>query len=319
MKDVNFQYEGQYRVQSRGSTRASFLSGTWISPESAADLDRDIINQWLRLDPRYLGRMRVSMRPARVAAASGDFLDEPDILYKKANFDPLRETPAMPVNIVDVIKAVSKWKRRQRVVEALVGIEQYAAIESFFDSLERVVANEYFVHEAGHALGYDVETKSEDGYFRVEGRVIWPLVFVEELRADLLGFGLAVQHLAPREAAAIFLYNCLLRLGVHLEAMQSDQRYPYGAVPFMLYFVLRDADWLRPGSRAIPLRIGSLNVSDLISVMTFASRHAVDNLLDQELRSPSRNDAAIVAASYYRERFSEQILQELNQIFASAS
>jgi hypothetical protein len=312
-----FEYKGQYRVQSRASGRASLLRGSWIPDSQGDDLNDEVVNGWLKIDERWRGSMSVSLRPAYVTDARGDFLDEPDILYKKDNFEPEHGTATMPSNIVDVKKAASGWRQRRSLAEALVGNDCYAEIDSRVGVLDSVIANEYFVHEAGHALGYDVEAKTRDEYFRPGDRIRWTLVFVEEFRADLLGFGFAARCLPAPMSASIFLYNIFLRLGVHLEAIAAGKAHPYGGIPFMLYALLREGGWLSPG-RNSPLCVRTLSASELVSVISYCHEHGGSRLLDPELDAASSIDVAINAATYYRTQLTDTIVAELNGIIARA-
>jgi len=82
-----------------------------------------------------------------------------------------------------------------------------------------------------------------EGYFQPAGRAAWPLIYVEEFRADILSFGFAADRLEERQAASVFLYNVLLRFGVHLEGKAKDNSDPYGPIPVMLYLLLRRLGW----------------------------------------------------------------------------
>lgn len=222
----------------------------------------------------------------------------------------------MHANIVDVTKAVSKWDERVPILEALLGPERVECLQALIrPRLARVVANEYFVHEAGHALGYDTERKYADGYFRVSGRTIWPLVYVEELRADLLSFAFAAELLNREEAAAVFLYNVFLRLGVHAEGVTGRQTKspPYGMIPAMLYGLLRASGWISfEGAYATaPLRLSSLETAALVEVMLGCAAQARERLLGPEaMNRSSPTDAAIVAARYYRAALSDGLVDD---------
>lgn len=294
-----FAYDGVYRVQSKSSGGPSALSGRWLLPDSG-ELSEHIVNSRLAESPYWSGISLVRLGPAAVGSREGQFVDEPDILYKHDQFTPATGGPALPTNIVDVHKAVDNWRDRASVLEALLGRPSFTAVAAMLD-VRRVVSDEYFVHEAGHCLGYDVASKQADGYFRVSGRISWPLVYIEEFRADLLAFGLAAELLEPSDAAAVFFYNVLLRLGVHLQGQRSGGTSPYGPIPLMLMSVLRRLGLIENGpGRSPALRFATLDPEQIVAVMRDCAAHATAELLEPEIEAPSRTDAAIVAAAYHR-------------------
>jgi len=299
-----FHLEGTYRVQSRRVGRPSRLVGRWGIGNPPHELDEHAINVRLAHDPAWRGARAVELRPAFIEQRAGEFEREPDILYKVSQFAPADGRSPMPANIVDVLKAVSNWSRRLPVLRALIGAEATEEIQSILRRrLERVVVNEYIVHEAGHAIGYDTESKYADGYFRVAGRTVWPLIYVEELRADLFSFAFAKEMLDEQEAAAVFVYNVFLRLGVHAEGIAQCRTEPYGSIPTMLYSLLRELGWLSSGRKwgAPPLRVGPLAPASLIELMSACAARARTELLSPEIAAgSSATDAALVAARFYR-------------------
>ena len=154
----------------------------------------------------------------------------------------------MDTNIVDVDKAARNWRIRRPYLHALLGREAADQVQTRIGSIRSVAAAEYMMHEAGHCLGIPTEEKYRAGYFRLGGKTIWPLVHLEELRADLLSFGFAAEALKPDAAAGLFLYNVFLRLGVDLEGRATRCIPPYGPIPGLLFVLLHDAGALAPGS-----------------------------------------------------------------------
>ncbi|MBR0683069.1 hypothetical protein GXW74_21445 [Roseomonas eburnea] len=303
-----FDLEGTYRVQSRRVGRPSRLVGRWGIGNSPHHLDEYAINVRLAHDPAWRGTRAVKLRPAFVEQRAGEFEQEPDILYKVSQFIPAEGKSPMPTNIVDVAKALSNWDRRVPVLRALIGQKSTEELQAFLNPrLARVIANEYFVHEAGHAIGYDTESKYADGYFKLAGKTVWPLIYVEEFRADLLSFAFASDLLDRQEAAAVFVYNVFLRLGVHTEGLAQAQREPYGPIPTMLYALLREFGWLVPGPKweMPPLRVGPLAPTSLVELMSACAARARAQLLTPELAAgSSATDAALVAAHFYRSTMS---------------
>ncbi len=301
-----FEYRGLYRVQSRRTSVPSALAGEWFEDRPGL-LDPVQANTALAAHPYWQGVARVNLRPALVHRRSGQFLSQRDILYKRAFFVPDPGTPGMPVDVVDVRKSEELWVRRRSHLQALFGQETAAAIEGLLPDLDCVIANEYVLHEAGHFLGYDVLRKYDDGYFVVAGLTAWPLIYLEELRADLQAFGFALTLLPAGQAAQVFLYNLSLRLGVHLAGVQEDEVAPYGTIPYLLFHLLRALGFLRvagtSGSRH--LAVESLHAASLGSVMEQCAAHALTFLTLPEVSAESRLDAAIAGAQYVRKRMDD--------------
>jgi hypothetical protein len=315
----SFTFQGVYRVQSKTRGSPSYLAGRWAECESG-ELCVQEVNRLLAEDPLWRGRSRVEIRPAFVSERIGEFRNEPDILYKQSHFTPDIDHTGMPTNIVDVTKAVLNWRERRSAMLALLGASVYADACSLISGLESVVFNEYAVHEAGHSLGFDTATKYSAGYFRVDGKTAWPLVYVEEFRADLLSFGFAANLLEEPQAAALFLYNVLLRLGVHLQARAQGAPNPYGLVPLMLYSLLRSLGWIRPGNKsAAPVQFLSLAPAELATLMRECTAHGREHLAEPELRVSDKIDAAIIAAGYHRNIATDcKVVREFSSVIEKA-
>ena len=207
----------------------------------------------------------------------------------------------MSANVVDVVKAAGNWHQRRPFLAALLGDVAFAQAERLIGDVQGVAADEYFVHEAGHCLGHDTARKYAQGYFRLAGKVAWPLIYVEEFRADILSFGFAADLLDEQRAASVFLYNVLLRFGVHLEGKAKDGSEPYGAIPVLLYSLLQRLGWLEPTAGPdASLCVASLVPADLVTVMRSCAAAGCHDLVEPELRADTGTDAALVAARYYR-------------------
>jgi hypothetical protein len=301
--NLGFCFEGEYRVQSRRSYCPSRLEGRWRG-SGQGDLDEDVVNAALRRDRRWRGERSVSLRPALVTKRSGAFL-EPDILYKKSQFREAPGTPPMNRNIVDVRKAVANWKGRAPLLVSAIGEDQYRWASDILHPLDRTIANEYFAHEAGHCLGYATETKYSDGYFLAAGRTLWPLVYLEELRADLLAFGFAAELLPPNEAAALFVYNLLLRLGAHLEG-RGQMTHPYGSIPMMLWTELARRGAATLGAASSPaFMFSTCDTRSLCSLMAELAADATRWFVEPEMAAGDPLDAALEASNVYRRLASE--------------
>lgn len=312
-RSESFAIAGIYRVQSKRAGRASRLSGCWATLPKT-DPDIGFVNDIVQADPQWRGRAYINIRPAFVELREGEFAEEPDILYKRTHFVPNAASQPMPCDIIDVDKAAARWIGRRQYVRRLFGDNAAAQVEHMIGSVERIAAIEYFLHEAGHCLGYDTETKHRDRYFRIEAKTIWPLVYVEELRADLLAFDLAAKHLNPDLAAALFLYNVMLRLSSHAEGFEYGAPNPYGAIPHMLFAHLSRSGFLRPNRN--DNSSGSLAISSLLSEVVVSHMVKLGELARAELiedESFDATDAALMAAKFYRAAMGDAELTEFDR------
>lgn len=313
-----FSLSGNYRVQSVARGVPSRLEGRWIEP-GPGDADGALVNRRLSSHPLWTGGESVILRPALASRREGAFGDQPDILYKLSNFEPAPGSAEMTTNIVDVAKAARNWRSRRRYVQALLGRSTAERVEERIGAIETVAANEYFMHEAGHCLGYATKRKYEDGYFRQGDRLLWPLVHLEESRADLMAFGIAADALSRERAVAIFLYNVFLRLGVHVEAKADGGAAPYGPIPHLLFALLEELGWIEVDGGEGVFRLGSLRATDVLQVMRMCAGHAASSLVEPELSCDSPVDAALVAARYFRERASSQSFEAFERVSARAA
>jgi hypothetical protein len=308
MLDSRFFLAGDYRVQSHRRHEYSELGGAWM--ESAGLLDSDVVNRRLAVHPAWDGDARVALRAARIDHRRGTFAREPDILYKREFYIP-RSGPGMDVDIVDVEKSRCEWRRRYPSLGEIFDPDQLEALQAGLGDLDVVIANEYYVHEAGHSIGIDIGEKYGSGYFRLGGRTLWPLIYLEELRADLGGFEFASSLLPPEEAAQIFLYNVALRFGVHRDGIASGAGAPYGLVPFLLFCVLAELGSLylvSVGGRA-RLRFAELSQSRILETMLAAARHAYEHITRPELELRTPVDRALHVARYVRGRLDHATYQ----------
>jgi hypothetical protein len=313
-----FEFVGNYRVQSKSRGEASRLVGQWAVP-SAGELNNDLVNGSLRRHPLWLGEATVSLSAAFVSGRDGAFLNEPDILYKRTHFVSRDPATLMPFDIVDVLKAASRWAGRRRHLRALLGPSCLAGVEALIGDIRIVVADEYFVHEAGHRLGYDTSKKYEDGYFRVGGQTAWPLIFVEEFRADIVSFGFAAELLDEARAAALFLYNVFLRLGSHLEAADESAIEPYGSIPLMLLALLKDVGWIELADGGPAIRLNSTKPAEIVAVMRACAEIGCRRLVVPELESKSGLEVAMNAARYVHEVKSDpRTVAEFGRVCAQA-
>ena len=86
-------------------------------------------------------------------------------------------------------------------------------------------------HEGGHCLGFPVDEKYESDFFRFGGRIRWPLIYMEEYRADANSWSIAARILERCAAAAVILYTLMHRLGLAAENLRGG-RSGAGYIPF---------------------------------------------------------------------------------------
>jgi hypothetical protein len=239
-----------------------------------------------------------SLRAAAVHVRNGEFESRSDILYKKSNFVAQDCTPDMPVNIVDVVKSYRLWMQREPFLVSLFGRDSYQHARAMIDDVGQTIANEYFVHEGGHCLGYDIDRKSVDGYFSPGGKPAAWLIALEELRADLHGFELAEELLPPEKAVSIFVYNIMLRFGVHVEGQYKNGVAPYGLVPYLLFDILRTVgvNFGVNGSCSLP------SIQAILGWMRICSDYVKTAISTPEALASSSLEAAMNSAAYVRER-----------------
>ncbi|HDR7799708.1 TPA: hypothetical protein QCY03_003510 [Bacillus tropicus] len=314
-----FNIHGQYRVQSKRSSNSSRLIGCWALLPSD-DPDSTMVNAILQSDPQWHGNAIVKIQPALIHKREGEFANEPDILYKRNHFVPYKRSDTMKSDIVDVRKAAERWNGRRPFAYKLFGKDVMTKVEELIGDIERVAALEYYMHEAGHCLGYGTANKYHDGYFQINKKTIWPLVYVEEFRADLLSFGFAASHLPPKTATAIFLYNIMLRFCSHFEGIMQCKQHPYGSIPVLLYSILRRTGFFLPISKSqksSDFNIASLNIKDVIQHMLALNDLARSKLV--ESNSLKATDAALNAAKFYRTMLNHEIVHEFEIIISAAS
>ncbi len=300
-----FDYRGAYRVQSWRRSLPSRLSGQWIFPEPGQP-SQMTVNAQLMAHPHWFGDATIKLRAAAITGREGAF-SEPDILYKSSNFVPADSTARMTTNIVDVRKAAANWRRRVPLMRQLLGERTFDEVATLIGDVERVAADEYMFHEAGHCLGYSTAQKYRDGYFRIGGTTRWPLIYAEELRADLLAFHFAAAALPPQQATALLLYNVLLRVSADIEASPVSPR-PYGFIPSLLLAILGERDWLFVVPDGPRLRFASLNATNVAAVMTACGERAISDLVVPERDVTEPVDVAIHTARWLKVYFEKGLI-----------
>jgi len=299
---TSFSFTGTYHAHGHPKALPSMLCGRWSSPSNA--LDDGCLDAALRAHPQWQGEATLALRSAFVTTRSGELRSSPDVLYERERFTPSQGTPPLPADVLDLRKAVAQWRIRVPHVAAVLSERTHGAIMERLHDLDVVIANRTLVHEAGHLLGYDMRRKHADGYFSASGRTAWPLVYLEELRAELHGLGFAVALLPPEQAVAVLLYDLALHFGVHREGLVTDGVAPHGIVPFLLFSLLRElgAIVVTETDRVPTFRLATLDTPWLHRVMLMCSDHAQIRLTAPELAATDPLRRALGAARYVRER-----------------
>ena len=305
----DFHYIGAYRVQSRKQGEHAEIIGSWRNENDG--LSSQKLNEFLAKHPLWKRHSTVEMRSADVCFRSGLFESDPDILVKKQFFSPEEGTAPMEFDFVDVNKSYQFWQQRKPFVRSLFG-EQTDELFALIPAVRSTIVNEYYCHEAGHCLGYDVRSKYEEGYFQLRGKSLWPLIFVEEFRADLHSFDIAAQTLPAPAAASIFVYNFLLRWGVEAQGLAASQT-AYGSVPYLLFCFLYNEGFIQAGEHG--LRLTATDPQTIIGMMQQAGEHAIQQLTAFEMEG-DKTQGAIMAANYFRQRvMNKELLQLYEDVF----
>jgi hypothetical protein len=318
MSDNLFHFEGEYRVQSLSTAHTSTLSGRWIAPGSC-HLSREEVNSYLTSLSQWKGRAKVTLRPACVEKRTGAFASHADALYYSRLFHPYADSPRMANDVLDVSKLDSHWTRRKTVLRSLFSHELYETFVNTIADVQQTAINEYMCHEAGHLVGLDVQSKWDQGYFRPGKRLIWPLIYVEEFRADLESFAAALKLLPRKEAAAVFVYHVCHRLGLAGESAQTSSE-SAGGVPYLLFHLLRALGVLTVTQKVDTKQIVLNNLTEdgLVSAMRDCAEHGSNCLTLAETTAESLLDAALCAATYYRERaLDEERLEEFWELISN--
>jgi hypothetical protein len=304
----DFDFDGTFRVQSRRLGQRGRIAGNWNASESR--LSSDALNKALSNNPLWSGDP-INLRAATVTRREGVFRQVPDNLYKIECYEPLNGGAPFPSHIVDVQKAVEQWHQRLTLVSCLFVGNQAVALTALVGDLEATVTNEYCCHEAGHVIGRSVQNKAERFYFAPKGKVLWPLVWVEEFRADLHSYSLGLDVMAPEDAVSLFIYNCFARWAGDALSL-NDQSHGYGTIPFLLFALLLEVGFLEIITRksGTKLAVMTTAISEIARVMTECHNHALREITQHELTTDDCLLWGINAAHYYRQRVLENPLHE---------
>lgn len=261
------------------------------------------LNKYLAGRAQWMGAAKVTLRPALIEERTGAFASHADALYYHRLFTAADDSPDMENDVLDLSKLTSHWTKRERFLRTIMPAEEYQLLISKIPAVVQTATNEYMCHEAGHCVGLDIHNKWSQGYFQPGGRVAWPLIYVEEFRADLESFATALDVLMPEDACAVFVYHFCHRLGLACESAQTDCENA-GAVPYLLFHLLRDLEILEireSGGREC-VHLNDLTLEGTTSAMRACAAHASESLTLLEMSAESLVEAALVSATYYRTR-----------------
>lgn len=293
---LSISLRGSYRVQSRRAARPSSLRGT-LDPRDHALAGA--VNAALAAHPLRSPGRSIALRTAQLTEREGMFASCSDVLYKHDLFTADQGSEPLMTNLVDLDKALDRWASIgpsidavwvPRTAEQIVGINP-----------EEALRHEYFAHEAGHLIGVDIDTKSTSGHFRPGGELAWPLVFIEEVRADLHALALAAEALPSARAVDVFHYHVATRFGMH-RLNSEDAGAPFGLIPYLLYVVLAEIGMITVESvgGATRFAMRANGAADIIAGMRAGGEWVTERLTLPELDARSVLDRALVGANHVR-------------------
>src|SRR5262249_35024240 len=127
-------------------------------------------------------------------------------------------------------------------------------------------------------------------------------------RADMHAFSFALQLLPKRLAVQVFLYNIFLRFGVHLKGTWERGIESYGAVPYLLFHILRNLGFVSTKLDKNKHMIKFVGLDDdlLADVMSECSDHVTRELTAPETAMTNIMDRAINSATYFQKRLHDK-------------
>jgi hypothetical protein len=189
-----------YRFQSSRHSAPGSLLGRIV--ERAATLLADDINSCLRAHPRWLGDEKINLKPALIDRRTGIFEHNDDALYYLSNFI-FQEVSTINYDLLDVTKLEALFSDRYLILRSIFSADDFEWAMSIIGDVSFAAVNEYMCHEGGHSIGFPVSKKHASGFFRLGGRLRWPLIYTEEYRADANSWSLASRTLNVTAAAGV--------------------------------------------------------------------------------------------------------------------
>lgn len=232
---TSFSLHGTYRVQSNSNSVTSTLAGTWLDTAAFGCLDARQATRLAFSHPACVERDKeVTLAPAIILRRTGAFAMNDDALYYADHFVATDRTSPLQTDVLDVCKLQRLWAQRRKLLEPAV--QPCAGMNLFGVNIVSTAIDEYMCHEAGHRLGMSVQSKQRRGYFRLGGKFRWPLVYLEEFRADINAWDLALANLDRARATNVISYTLLHRLGLAAQNLTQGAA-GAGFVPFLDFTV----------------------------------------------------------------------------------
>ncbi|RNJ48032.1 hypothetical protein [Methylocystis hirsuta] len=231
---LELEYAGDYRMQSKRTGAPSELCG--IISDPGGHLNFAAVNQFLEGQEWWDGCSKVNLRVITVSKRSGAFARDDDALYYARNFG----LGGPDCDLLDVNKLRLLHNRRFPKLREILTDRVVAAVCQLHGS----AVDEYMCHEAGHRLGYSIEEKMAQDFFRWRGRLIWPLIYMEEYRADVNSWHAAMSLLNSANAASVILYTLFHRLGLALENLR-EKRPGAGFIPYLHFSAFCEVGFLK--------------------------------------------------------------------------
>ncbi|WP_139813165.1 hypothetical protein [Ensifer aridi] len=278
-----FQVMCLYRVQSQRKPEPGSLCGAIVS--GGGTISSAQVNAVLRRHKQWKGQAQVQLKPIAVSARAGVFSRHEDALYYQRNFRDVRG--GLPASdLLDVTKLKRLFAERLPILSSVFVPDALEWLTSCLGRVEVAAINEYMCHEAGHCMGVAIGHKEQKGYFRAAGKLVWPLIFTEEYRADVNAWALAVFGLSKTEAVSVIAYTLMHRIG--LAALNLTQGRPgVGFVPFLHFASMVEAGFIRLIQSTDGIRMDFCDY-DRDRLLDAAMSSAV--VVDQEINSRERTD-----------------------------
>ncbi|PYI91196.1 MAG: hypothetical protein DME97_14705 [Verrucomicrobia bacterium] len=283
-------------------------------------IDCESINSALASHPLYWGDSAIAIRSADVQARTGAFAKENDALYYRESFEPRPSTRGFDVDIIDLTKLQALWQRRRQFLANLFGKHHFQQIEQSIGDIPNAASNEYHCHEGGHNVGMPISFKYAKGYFRPNGNTCWPLIYMEELRADILSLRFALEILSDSAAAAVFLFQICHRFGLALESCVRGKA-GIGPLPFLLFTELRriKAIQLQREKHRVWLRFVNLNKGYLNDAILRLATLGERTFGKWEQQTQDLTSLALRYARWYRSRLlNAAAMAEFGDLFCCA-
>jgi hypothetical protein len=256
------------------------------------------------------------LKPAVITHRSGVFDRHADALYYLSNFRFLGNTP-IHYDVLDVTKLEILFRERWPYIEQIFVSEAAEWIRSMIGKVAFTAVNEYMCHEGGHAVGFAVSEKLTSGFFRLGGRLRWPLIYMEEFRADTNSWFIASRILKVNEAVAVIIYTLIHRFG--LAGQNLIEGSPgAGYVPYLHFYSLLKAGALlvKEDNSGLRLAFAKLDPSALLEAALIACRTVDDEINRFELNR-NHEESADASLAFATARLGEdQSAKAFRQLFA---